>query len=340
MGKCIILTEGSRSIGIGHITRSISLYQALENQGFSPEILVSGDDIVHQLLKNVRYELVDWINSRDTVRSAFSQADIAVVDSYLAGHEVYERLSRIVRVAVYVDDNNRIDYPIGVVANGSIGADNLNYKRKQGVSYLLGCKYVPLRKEFWNVPERLANNKIGNVLVTFGGEDIRNLTPGVLRLLVEKYPSIQKKVVIGSGYLAVDEITKRGDSLTEFVCSPGEREMKELMNEADFAVSAGGQTLYELARVGVPTIAVMVADNQAVNIKGWREAGFIIYAGSWQDKGIFENISRAMEDIRDVNARVRMSRVGREQVDGKGGMRIVQFVTENYSNGNPFPDKQ
>lgn len=45
--------------------------------------------------------------------------------------------------------------------------------------------------------------------------------------------------------------------------------MKTLMLESDVAISAGGQTLYELASVGLPTIAIQVVDNQSEDISGF-----------------------------------------------------------------------
>ena len=57
-----------------------------------------------------------------------------------------------------------------------------------------------------------------------------------------------------------------------------------------------GQTLYELAaRVGVPTIAVGVVDNQINNIQNWQKQGFIEFAGFWDDDNLEENILAKLE---------------------------------------------
>ena len=63
------------------------------------------------------------------------------------------------------------------------------------------------------------------------------------------------------------------------------------MGQVDLAVSAAGQTLYELAQMGVPTIAIQVADNQKDNIEGWLKAGFIHFAGEWDDAKLVENLT-------------------------------------------------
>ena len=52
--KVVIVTEGGKDIGFGHITRCISLYQAFEERGIIPEFIVSGDTTVASLLKERR----------------------------------------------------------------------------------------------------------------------------------------------------------------------------------------------------------------------------------------------------------------------------------------------
>jgi len=49
--------------------------------------------------------------------------------------------------------------------------------------------------------------------------------------------------------------------------------MKRVMAASDMAISAAGQTLYELARIGVPTIATAVVKNQLNNVQGWEKWG-------------------------------------------------------------------
>jgi len=39
--KAFIITEGSKNIGFGHITRCISLYQAFEERGIIPEFIIN-----------------------------------------------------------------------------------------------------------------------------------------------------------------------------------------------------------------------------------------------------------------------------------------------------------
>ena len=69
--------------------------------------------------------------------------------------------------------------------------------------------------------------------------------------------------------------------------------------------------MYELARVGVPTIAVAIIENQLNNINGWNEAGFIEYAGWWDDDALPARLALSMAKLADEKIRLWMSRIGR-----------------------------
>ena len=327
--KALLFTEGGRKIGFGHVTRCVSLYQAFQEKGIDAEIIINGDRTVADLCKNINHRFFDWRSKKKKTFGIMNKADIAVIDSYLADSEFYKKVSSRVRVPIYMDDNRRMDYPEGIVVNGALGAEKINYPKKQGVSYLLGVKYFPLRKEFWDVPDKMLNKKIISIMVTFGGDNTGAMTQKILKLLTRKYQDIIKKVVIGKGFKDAKEIRLLKDKRTDRIYYPGAKEMKELMIESDLAVSGGGQTLYELARMGLPTIAVALADNQATNIRGWRRAGFIEYAGRLGDGYIVNIVDRRIKNLNSVTKRKEKYRIGRSYIDGSGSKSIVYDAVIN-----------
>lgn len=329
--RVIILTEGGRGIGYGHISRCTSIYQAFERLGITPEIIVNGDDSVEKLLNDKRYQIFDWIKDQRKLFNMIDGADI-IIDSYLANFEFYEKASELADVPVYLDDTMRIDYPKGVVINGGICAEKIGYQVREDIVYLLGPRYTPLREEFWDVPEKEIRKDIENVMITFGGDDKRGMTSKVLSLLVEKHAHLTKNVVIGNGFQNMSEIEMVSDKKTNLIYSPVADGMKKIMLESDIAICAGGQTLSELARVGVPTIAVTIADNQMNNVKGWQEAGFIEYAGWWEDKDVLDNIQRSVIKLGDSETRESRYQKGKRVINGKGAQLIVDILLNAEGN--------
>jgi len=324
-----ILTEGSQNIGFGHVTRCVSLYQSFEEKGIIPTLLVNGNKNIEQLLSNTNYQLINWFEKKTEIYNLVKNSDIIIIDSYLADYNFYQKISQLVKVSVYIDDNKRIDYPKGIVINGALCAEDLKYPEREGVTHLLGSRYIPMRKAFWDVPEKKIEENIMSVMITFGGNDIRNMTPGVLKCLNKNYPYLFKKIIIGNGYKNIKQIKKVIDNRTKLMFNLDSENIKKVMLETDLAISGAGQTLYELARVGVPTISIMIVNNQYNNIKGLIKAGFIEYAGFWNEESTFKKIIISIKKLIPHKVREKKSKLGKHIVDGYGSLEIVNNIT-NY----------
>lgn len=318
--KVFIITEGSKNTGFGHITRCLSLYQAFEERGIKPKFIINGDNDIEYLLKDINYQIFNWLDEKSKLFEMVKDADIAIIDSYLADISLYNKIANLVKISVYIDDNKRLDYPKGIVLNGNIHAETLNYPKKDGIIHLLGTKYTPLRKGFWEVPEKKIKENIESIMVTFGGDDAKNMTPKILKLLNEKYPELNKNVIIGRAYQNIDEIKKCADKNTNLIYYPDAEKMKEIMLESDIAISAGGQTLYELARIGVPTIGICVTENQIGNVMEWSKTGFLESE---------MNISVHLKYLKSKEVRENKSKIGRKYIDSKGRLRIINEIEGN-----------
>lgn len=328
--KIIIITEGSSKIGFGHVTRCLSIYQAFEEKGCSVKFIVNGDSTISSLLDNTEHEIFNWLDDTSKLFESLKRTDIVIIDSYLASRALYTRISDSVSLSVYIDDNQRINYPKGIVVNGSINAEKLEYPHSDEIEYLLGSQYIPLRRPFWDVGLKKINQSINNVMVTFGGDDLRNLTPLILETLTTHFSNLKKTVIIGKGFENVSVIENLKDEQTELIYYPDAEKMVDVMFESDIAISAAGQTLYELARVGLPTIAIGVAHNQIHNLENWGKAGFVEVAGFWDDENLDHCIMEKIEILQDKNLRMEMCYNGRKSVTGQGAIKIVKHCLNQY----------
>lgn len=321
-----ILTEGGKQMGFGHVTRCLSLYQAFENRGFAPEFFISGDISIQSVLGNCRFRLLDWVEDIEEILPVVRDAEIVLVDSYLASETVINRIAEQAKEIAFLDDTARMEYPKGFVINWSIGATDLDYREKENVRYLLGPKYISLREPFWKVPEREFHEEVQRVMLSFGGDDSKDITPKALTMLVWDYPDLKKSVVVGNAFNNIESIEVAADENTEFIYAPDAGGMKRVMSESDIAICSGGQTVYELARVGVPAVVVSVADNQVNNVKAWERTGFIENAGKWTDEKLFHNISNKFKILMDPERRREAAASGRRTVPGKGAHRLINTM--------------
>lgn len=314
--KIAIITEGYQGTGYGHLTRCLSIYQAFEEKNIIPLYIANCDDEGKKFIPNVNLLQLNWIENTDFLLNSIQNYDIAIIDSYLAPTELYKKIYNTVKKSVYLDDYIRLDYPPGIIINGTICAENLPYKKSKEHEYLLGINYIPLRKEFWDVEIPKRNGKIKNVLITFGAQDFRDLTPKILTYLLNQFPNYDYYVV--GGKLRADEIKNEN---VHYYNSVNARQMLKLMLTVDIAITAAGQTTYELARVTLPTIAICVADNQRYNLKGWKNTGFINEEIWVDDDNLFEKVEYNIE--KKENSQIIAL------VDGQGARRVVNLSMKN-----------
>jgi len=331
--KALVLTEGSSRIGFGHITRTLSLTQALKSFGFKVHFIVYGDETVEKVLnrEDFSYEIRNWFGKLPNVETY----DVVIVDSYKAPLGIYKEISERVEVKLYIDDFWRLDYPPGFVLNFT---PNFNRSElPQGVIPLFGIEYHLLRKSFWEVPEKPIKPEVERILITFGGDDLKNLTPSAIRCAFDAFPEAEVVAVIGGGFKNTAEIYKLGTiygKRLKLVKNASAEEMKKLMLTSDIAICAGGQTLFELARVGTPPVVVKVADNQRRNIKGFAELGFIQFAGTWNEANLQQRIKEGLKILEPHAERLKRFKIGRRLVDGKGALRVAKILTETVGRGS------
>lgn len=324
-----ILTEGDNRVGFGHVTRCLALYDAFEKCGHRPTLVIDGDSTVLSLIKNKRYVLFAWLANRQKTLRTIDNAAIIVIDSYAAELSFYKLLSQD-SVHVYLDDFSGTEYPRGIVVNGNISARRVHYPDQKDMRYLLGHQYIILRRAFWKVAEKETKDTIDTILITFGGADVKNLTPQILRGLTCSYPEATKRVIIGPGFNNVREIQSAADDKTSLIVNPEDDTIKRAMLEADVAISAGGQTLNELARIGVPTVSIPVAPNQMRHVQAWSEVGFLDYVVWTENKRSLDTVIHDVDKLRDQTIREERSKIGISCVDGLGAQRVAQFCVASY----------
>ncbi|MBN1793545.1 MAG: hypothetical protein JW844_01110 [Candidatus Omnitrophica bacterium] len=332
--KIAILTEGGKNIGFGHITRCVALLEGLKKAAgrrVAGMFVINNDRRAVRFLESqgVRLTAFDWIEKRKKTAGILKGADLVIIDSYFAPPSFYSFLSHKTKdthpFVVAIDDYKRIEYDADLVINPSIYGDALSYapgrehRAGRRPEYLLGRSYIIVRREFWNVPRKKINKKIRNVLVSFGGKDYDPFTEAVFTFLETEFPHLAYDVVAPSRPAGLSR------SRFRFYSNVSAAKMRSLMLKADLCISAGGQTLHELARCGVPAASICFADNQVKNLKGWEKIGFAKYVGWYDDRNVFARLGRAVCALSPYKERLLRSRIGR-RIAAKGVERISRVL--------------
>lgn len=257
--RVIIFTEGGDNIGFGHITRCSALYEEIESRDIEVLFVIFGKNI-DDLLKGKRYLNKDW-KDREFLKFFLKEDDYIIIDSYLADIETYKFISESTKKCLYIDDNNRISYPKGIILNPVL-YDDIAYKTENVV--LQGKDYIILRKEFLESSTEDVEKNI-DVLITLGGTDIRNLTPKLLQIIKRVNSQLKIAVVIGKAFDNIEKIEKEKNDNIEFYYNLNALEMKEIILKSKNIICGCGQSLNEMLILQANFLPILIADNQKRN---------------------------------------------------------------------------
>lgn len=323
MHKIFILTEGGGTKGMGHISRCLSLCQAFQEYGADAMMIVDGEGLTPKIFEGTTYIELDWINRETELLSIVNNADLVIIDSYICPLNVYQKLASVSSTAAYIDDEVRVDYPEGIVINGVICAGELPYPKKNDVTYLLGQEYSFFRKEFWEVPGKTINEEVQSVMITCGGNDEAGLSYRIVRSLRETYPSLELTVILK------DETSPQFSACKEFanvVTGLSALEMRELMAGVDIAITASGQTTYELCRLGTPFIAIVTANNQLFSISHFLAKKLIQPAILSSNPKFEEAMLEQFETLADHTTRKNIHHKMKQTFNGQGSLKVADYL--------------
>lgn len=350
--KVCFIAHGSENIGMGHVMRSLSLAEAFRERNneisfFSKyklgvnEIKAQGFKIIggiqstrHNNKQGFCYgdnsELAKDV--QNLASNSLGIFDVIVVDSYNVTKEFFIELRKHTKCLIYIDDLNAFTYPVDIILNGTASAKDMGYEKCQQAYLLLGLKYNLLRNEFRNIPQKEVHREFKNILITTGNSDPFHMTEKILKILMQEkdFDDFRYYVIIGSGFEIENKKTAKIENVSPSIFvyyNPAN--MCNIMLQCDFAISAGGSTLYELAACGVPTIAFAYADNQKYQSMAMEQLEVLKYIGyfdSIDEKALIEYIKYIREHFK---VRKKLIKELQNMVDTKGALNVVKKV-EKY----------
>ena len=294
MAVLLVRADGGAGIGSGHLSRALALAQAwVDGKG---EAVLASDLVPAEWARRFTAEGVALVPAAELG----SGADWVVVDGYRLAAEQGRARQAGARVAV-VDDHGTVgDYDADVVIDQNLGADTRNYERgPAGTDLLLGPRYALLRRPFRDAEPLPLRESASRLLVGLGGAP-----PPAAGAVVD--------AALRDARLAALELVAR-----EGVDDP-----VALMRSADLAVAGAGTTTWELCRLGVPALLLVLAENQAPVAAAMAAAGAGIDLGPVAElEG--PRLADALVATRTLEQRRALAGVAAALVDGRGAMRVA-----------------
>lgn len=326
-----VVTEGGQTFGFGHITRCISISTIFKQYGYSINFIINGDNSIFSILKGIQYSVFNWTKEQKNLSELLLKSSIILIDSIEITNQQILYIEALGKDVIFIDDEKRRNIlNKGFVIDWTVLSNKKEYflPKKENITYLLGSEYTPLRKEFTISSQNIIKENIESIMVTFGGSDVRNLTPIVLKTLVEYFPNIKKNIVIGAGFTNIENIELYKDKNTKLIFNASTSTMVELMQTSDLAIASGGQTLYELALLGTPTIAILLVENAKDDTQGWEEVGTLKNIGWYNDPELINNLKKAITFLKQKDKRIEMQNNGKDYINPNGALKLVNTILD------------
>jgi len=263
-----------------------------------------------------------------------SLAGWIVVDGYHFDSNYQRTLKESGANVLFVDDLcSAGHYYADIVLNQNLYAnEHLYTNREPYTRLLLGTHYVLLRKEFnkWMRWQRKLPQTAGKLLVTMGGNApdslILKVILGIQQLSLTKFETLIVEPN-NSKNENIDQLIRQ--SKTKIRVKRAVSSMSDLMAWADLAVSAGGNTSWEIAFMGLPALSIIRADNQYRVVKELEKAGAVTSIG-WQKNLTSTKVASKIEKMAlDLETRTEMSKNAKSIVDGYGAQRVIAELERN-----------
>ncbi|MDA7738839.1 UDP-2,4-diacetamido-2,4,6-trideoxy-beta-L-altropyranose hydrolase [Amylibacter sp.] len=353
--QVVFRVDSSLQIGSGHLMRCLTLAECLKNDGIDICFICrknSGNLRAKIIKKGFRlFELESSIKARYEDKPFHSKwlnvtqkedanqckkilekikPDWLVVDHYALDHEWESDLKDFCTNIMVIDDLADRKHNCDLLLDQTFGriAEHYIDLVPKVCTLLVGAEYSLLRPDFadWRSYsiERRSQADLKNLLITMGGIDLENHTEEVLIKLDHCVLPVDINIVIvlGSHYPHLESLKMRAErSKYKINIQVDVENMAEIMANSDIAIGAAGSTSWERCCMGLPTIQVVLAENQKFLAKKLSEVNASLLVNEASSlQSLINDASKWMQDVSISSARI---------TDGTGTLKVASQITDS-----------
>ncbi len=352
--------DASLDIGTGHVMRCLTLADALaasgaecrficrEHPGHLIEYIRNKGYVVHALPAraglltrtdetmqppHAHWLGCNWETDAAQTKAALihEQPDWLVLDHYALDARWENALQGCYRKLMVIDDLADRPHACDQLLDQNLGREPGDYQAlvPKHCRCLIGPQYALLRTEFAALRacslQRRQTPKLKRLLITMGGVDQPNATSKVLEALNAcPLPSdCQITVVMGARAPWLNQVR----SLAATMPWPTEvrvniSDMAQIMADSDLAIGAAGSTSWERCCIGLPTLLVMLADNQKEGALALQQRGAVRLIG--EPDAIPHELTSIFPMLMEERSLADMSHAASAVTDGRGAFRVLE----------------
>ncbi len=350
--RCLTLADAWRREG-GQSTfmvRDLSpmLQGLLIQRGHRPLLLThSGSTTTGQVAGGEDLAHSHWLNSSQaadaqTCLQALSHAqellpfDGLIVDHYALDQRWEVAMRGVARWVMVIDDLADRQHSCDMLLDQNLGRQPEHYARHVPASTrcLLGPTYALLRPEFAEAREpslrRRSSGTLGRGLISLGGVDAFNLSGACLAQLEACDLPADTRITVVLGIqaphlAAVQAQVDRASWPVEVVVDA--RDMAQRLSHCDWAIGAAGASAWERCCLGVPSLVMVLADNQLAGARALEDTGAAVVVPG--PVGALPSLPAFSEGLHTLFSHARtVSGRAAAVCDGLGTQRVLAAMSE------------
>lgn len=354
--------DASLEMGSGHVMRCLTLANALRQESCRCIFIcrtLAGNLVAH--IQTCGFEVfrlpqVDsvigcvsgpahaaWLGTRwqiDAEQTSLILKEVSpdwlIVDHYALDRHWESELRTYCRRLMVIDDLADRAHDCDLLLDQTLGRSSDVYASliPAHCTALTGSQYALLRPDFSSLRAaslgRRENVSLRHILVVMGGVDQHNATGQVLSALCRSNlpESCHITVVMGAQAPFLDSVKSQAEVMPwPTTVRVGVSNMAQLMLESDLAIGAAGTTSWERCCLGLPSLMVILAENQRGVARALQDVGAAILVGEIDD--IDDRLPALLATCSDADVLRRLSHQASNVTDGHGVAAILARLKDN-----------
>jgi UDP-2,4-diacetamido-2,4,6-trideoxy-beta-L-altropyranose hydrolase len=340
--RILFFADAGLQVGGGHVMRCLTLARALtergaecafvESRAAAPVLRRFGwpeQTLLAMIGAEDLGEVVGW--GREFADRF--EADLVVVDHYGAGATEETQLRGLHRRIAVIDDLANRRHACDLLLDPGFGRRRRDYASlvRENCVTLIGPGGALVRPEFAQarpraLSRRARHDPVRRVLVAFGLTDLGGITARAVSALTPRLGDVRLDVVLGPGAASYEALTALAADDRRIHLHTDNPDMVTLTADADAAVGAGGSSVWERACVGLPSLTLVLADNQAPMAQRLADAGVALAVDARTadfEANLADEWDRLIDD-RDL--RWALCQRSSDLCDGRGAERVAEAV--------------
>lgn len=329
--KIVFRVDGNRNIGLGHVYRCLTISNRLiAHQVYF--LMNKKHTLGIKKVKEYNYKIILYSDENNFFQKIdLLKPHIIINDILDTSAEYMKKINSRKIFSVNFEDLGEGSEKCNVLFNALY-----EWSERPKNNKYFGYKYECLREEFYLFNyKRTTKDKVINILISFGGTDLNNLTIKVLSTLVRLEFKGKINVILGLGYKYKNKlekyVTQKNLQGFDINIIENTKFIVQYINESDIGITSNGRTVYEFVSLGIPVITISQNYRETTHLFSKICPGLINIGIASELKGEYleNNISKLLNDKRYrlslVNKLVPFAKDIRKGING-----IILIIFEKY----------